>query len=98
MSVDQIAAKHQRTPSSIMYKLDQEGFADYNDLCSDYSQSMEQQTLELEASVDSDKESDTVTLSQRVSGLEDSILEIKALLKDFASTRKTARSTLRNAF
>lgn len=36
LTIDQIAQKHQRTPSAIMYKLDQEGFADYNELYSDY--------------------------------------------------------------
>lgn len=35
-SVDQIAQKHKRTPNAIMYKLDQEGFADYNVLYSNY--------------------------------------------------------------
>lgn len=36
MTIDQIALKHQRTPNAIMYKLDQEGFADYNVLYSNY--------------------------------------------------------------
>lgn len=35
-SVDQIARKHRRTANAIMYKLDQEGFANYNDLYNDY--------------------------------------------------------------
>lgn len=35
-SIDQIATKHKRTPNAIMYKLDQEGFADYNILYSNY--------------------------------------------------------------
>ena len=35
-SIDQIAEKHQRTPNGIMFKLDQEGFADYNVLYSNY--------------------------------------------------------------
>jgi hypothetical protein len=34
--IDQIAEKHGRTANAIMYKLDQEGFADYNDLFSNY--------------------------------------------------------------
>jgi hypothetical protein len=34
--IDQIATKHKRTPNAIMYKLDQEGFADYNVLYSNY--------------------------------------------------------------
>lgn len=36
MTIDEIALKHQRTPNAIMYKLDQEGFADYNVLYSNY--------------------------------------------------------------
>jgi len=35
-TIDQIATKHKRTPNAIMYKLDQEGFADYNLLYSNY--------------------------------------------------------------
>ena len=35
-SIDEIAQKHKRTPNAIMLKLDQEGFADYNLLYSDY--------------------------------------------------------------
>lgn len=31
-SIEQIAQKHKRTCNAIMYKLDEEGFADYNDL------------------------------------------------------------------
>ena len=34
--IDQIATKHKRTPNAVMYKLDQEGFADYNVLYSNY--------------------------------------------------------------
>ena len=30
LSIDEIAQRHQRTPQAIMFKLDQEGFADYN--------------------------------------------------------------------
>jgi hypothetical protein len=33
-SVEQIAEKHKRTPNAIMFKLDNEGFADYNVLYS----------------------------------------------------------------
>ena len=37
LSIDEIASKHKRTPNAIMYKLDQEGFADYNVLYSNYN-------------------------------------------------------------
>jgi len=36
MTIDEIALKHKRTPNAIMYKLDQESFADYNVLYSNY--------------------------------------------------------------
>jgi len=36
LSIDEIAERHQRTPNAIMYKLDQEGFADFNVLYSNY--------------------------------------------------------------
>jgi hypothetical protein len=32
LTIDEIATKHKRTPNAIMYKLDQEGLADYNTL------------------------------------------------------------------
>jgi hypothetical protein len=35
-SIDEMALKHKRTPNAIMLKLDQEGFADYNVLYSNY--------------------------------------------------------------
>jgi len=36
LDIDQISTKHKRSPDAIMYKLDQEGFADYNVLYSNY--------------------------------------------------------------
>ena len=36
LSVNEIAVIHQRTPNAIMFKLNQEGFADYNILYSNY--------------------------------------------------------------
>jgi hypothetical protein len=36
LNIDQISTKHNRSPDAIMYKLDQEGFADYNVLYSNY--------------------------------------------------------------
>ena len=36
MTIDEIADKHKRTPSSIMNKLDKEGLADFNMLYSNY--------------------------------------------------------------
>ena len=36
LSIDEIAVLHQRTPNAIMFKLNQEGFADYTVLYSNY--------------------------------------------------------------
>lgn len=36
LSIDEIALRHQRTPGAIMFKLDEQGFADYNVLYSNY--------------------------------------------------------------
>ena len=40
-SIDKIAQKHKRSNRAIMYKLSNEGFADYNELCSYYNSSNE---------------------------------------------------------
>lgn len=37
LSVNEIAANHKRTPNAIMFKLNQEGFANYNVLSSNYN-------------------------------------------------------------
>ena len=34
LTIDEIAQKHNRTTNAIIFKLDQEGFADYNELYS----------------------------------------------------------------
>ncbi len=61
--IDQIAEKHKRTANAIMYKLDQEGFADYNVLYSNYhnlntkmpvSRTQKQSGLELSLSDEDD--------------------------------------------
>ena len=36
LSIDEIAKIHQRTPNAIMFKLNQEGLANYNTLYSNY--------------------------------------------------------------
>lgn len=44
LSIDEIASRHKRSPYAIMYKLDSEGFADYNNLYAEYSSSSDEQT------------------------------------------------------
>jgi len=67
--VNEIASKHQRTPRAIMFKLDQEGFADYNVLYSNYhslnapmqSQNVDELFLDNDnVSVDDDTDEDYV--------------------------------------
>jgi hypothetical protein len=125
----QIAQKHQRTPNAIMYKLDQEGFADYNELYSKYhnletSSNTENKTeLNLESfHNDSDSDSDyedenddddedfeddgeceddddeednddeLANLSERMDNLEESISEIKHMIKQLI-TKQPASNT-----
>lgn len=120
-SIDQIAEKHKRSPNAIMFKLDQEGFADYNVLYSNYhdlnaSISVEKKTDDIwlehndseddeETQLDDDEEyienangednddsedededneddeDDEVDLSERVYGLEESVSQIRDMIK-----------------
>jgi len=129
LNIDQISTKHKRSPDAIMYKLDQEGFADYNVLYSNYidlnatipaarkpspSPSLNLQSccdeteccpendddeeyddeecyddcddedyIEEEVEEDEDEEDDEVAnLSERVEGLEESIFEIRDMIKN----------------
>ena len=56
-SINQIAAKHCRSPKAIMYKLDQEGFADYNVLYNQYQTLNDVVALEPSLSEDDDSQS-----------------------------------------
>lgn len=92
LSIDEIAQKHKRTPNAIMFKLDQEGFADYNVLYSNYENLNSQIPVEKSSeflfnndSEDSDSDNncdDAVTnLSYKVFGLEESVTEIKDMIQ-----------------
>lgn len=119
-SIDQISEKHKRTPNAIMFKLDQEGFADYNVLYSNYhdlnapipvekktddiwldhddsedesvaddddEEYVENADGEDNDSGDEDEEDDYVAdLSERVYGLEESVSEIRDMIKQMMST------------
>ena len=98
-NIDQIAEKHKRIANAIMYKLDQEGFADYNVLYSNYHNLNALIPLhtpidmEFELSLqhdDDDSESnftndDVANLSERVYGLEESVSEIRDMIKQMMS-------------
>lgn len=118
-TVGQIAEKHRRTPNAIMYKLEQEGLADYNVLYSNYydlnapmpvnkapelslQHNDEHDDDDEESNVDNDEDyvdngeddeddddeddDDVANLSERVYGLEESVTEIKDMIKQMMST------------
>lgn len=104
MTIDEIALKHQRTPNAIMFKLDQEGFADYNvlysnyhdlnarmpvlksdDLSLDYNDSQDNDSQH-DDDDDSEHNDDVVELSERVYGLEESVSEIRDMIKQMMTT------------
>jgi hypothetical protein len=106
-SIDQIAKKHQRSPTGIMYKLDQEGFADYNILYSNYhdlnshildNSTSNQDSLELEcvSSIEDDVDEaiEEDEPMERIFRLESAIEEIKNMLKVLTTTVNTNYSTL----
>ena len=51
-SIDQMAESHKRTPNAIMFKLDQEGLANYNILYSNYHNSNAPMPVEKEETVE----------------------------------------------
>jgi hypothetical protein len=58
LSIDEISVLHERTPKSIMYKLDSEGLADYNVLYSNYHKLNSPIPIILDDNKDSTLESD----------------------------------------
>ena len=133
-SIDQIAEKHKRTPNAIMFKLDQEGFADYNVLYSNYHDLNTQIPVENksddicwhpydsedeESQLDDDEEyienadgedndssddddDDQVDLSERVYGLEESVSEIRDMIKkmmeSFSNNVSSSKSSCKSWF
>ena len=103
LSVDEISKIHQRTPSAIMFKLDQEGFADYNILYANYAkanyakanqtnvvnydESSDESSDESEKDDESEKE-DTQRLKHRVMCLEKQITSLAALILDNTTSKK----------
>ena len=134
-SIDQIAEKHKRTTNAIMYKLDQEGFADFDVLYSNYHNLDALIPLhmpmpihmahEISLAYDDDDdddddddyddddgghddddddgddggddgEDDVANLSERVYGLEESVSEIRDMIKKMMaiSSKPTASKSL----
>ena len=94
-SIDQIAQKHNRTTNAIIFKLDQEGFADYNDLCSNlYNSESDNNSSEIsleynyddnDSETDYNSENNVYKLSHRVYNLEKIILDININIKNMWS-------------
>jgi hypothetical protein len=63
LSVEEISILHERSPQAIMYKLDAEGFADYNELAGQQSQqhtsTLKDDDSDYQEDSDSDYEEDT---------------------------------------
>ena len=67
LSIDEIAERHKRTPHAIMYKLDAEGFGDFNTLYYNYHNKNKQNIIEECSSLssdDNDEDSISVVKSQ----------------------------------
>ena len=92
LSIDEIALKHQRTPNAIMMKLDQEGFADYNVLYSNYHTSNQiSSTLELQPNFDNSEEPFTVSTQ-----LENKLLKLEKQVQ--LLTQMLKKQTVNHAF
>ena len=68
LSVEEIADLHQRSPYAIMYKLDEEGIADYNEL---YQQTYPNEEKNLEADEESDASDEEEYASESEAEAED---------------------------
>ena len=96
-SIDQIAQKHNRTTNAIIFKLDQEGFADYNELYSNlYNSESDDNSSEIsleynydeddnDSETDYNSENNVYNLSHRVYNLEKIILDININIKNMWS-------------
>ena len=58
LSVDEISKIHQRTSNAIMFKLDQEGFADYNVLFANYAKTNQKNVVKYDESEEDESEDD----------------------------------------
>lgn len=87
-SVEKIAKKHKRSVNAIMFKLDDEGLADYNVLAQTHLDEQSDIIFPVEGLSVSETMSDTnnVTmneLSKRMESIEGNIADIQSMLKEF---------------
>ncbi len=87
-SIDEIAKKHKRTPNAIMFKLDKEGFANYNTLYSNYH-NLDLSKMCIEDI--SNEKNDYIELKKNVKRLENQILSLSKL---FMMQNKNSKSVL----
>ena len=92
MSIDDIALKHQRTPNAIMFKLDQEGFADYNVIYNNYHQ-LNQTTPILDMQPNLDHSEEPFSVSQ---DLETKFMQLEKQVQ--LLTKMMKNQTLSHAF
>ena len=92
LSVDEISKIHQRTPSAIMFKLDQEGFADYDILYANYTKANPKNVVKYDESEndESESEEDTQSLKHRVMCLEKQITSLATLILDNTNSKRTS--------
>jgi hypothetical protein len=92
LSVDEISKIHQRTPSAIMFKLDQEGFADYTILYANYTKANPKNVVKYDESEndesETESEEDTQSLKHRVMCLEKQITSLATLILDNTNSKK----------
>ena len=83
LSVNEIAANHKRTPNAIMFKLDQEGFANYNVLSSNYNKlnpNIKEVVFNVKKNIIEEEEEDYHALKQYISRLENQISSLTEMI------------------
>ena len=95
LTIDEIAQKHNRTTNAIIFKLDQEGFADYNELYSNLNNSesddnssdisLEYNYDDNDSDTDYNSENDLYNLSHRVHNIEKNIVDLNITIKNMWS-------------
>jgi hypothetical protein len=88
MSVEDIALLHRRTPFAIMYKLDEEGIADFNHLykgnvCQEAEAEEEEESEEEESDASNNKEYDQYNLRQQVGMLTKQLRSLTSVVYKF---------------
>ena len=83
LSVDEISKIHQRTPNAIMFKLDQEGFYNYNVLSSNYNKlnpNIKEVVFNVKKNIIEEEEEDYHALKQYISRLENQISSLTEMI------------------